>query len=637
MALFDALIDDLATRFRLGAQAEPLAGEALALILGAEGGIGGFIDLFKRAGLGDVAASWLGRTDAQPLATGDVQKALGDLVIDPIAHRLGIALPAAAAGVGYALPRLVGLLTPQGALPAALPAEVAAFLTPDAGHAPAGDDHGHGGLEVKQIRASETAPGWLWPAVGIAAVVGLGWAVWPILLPNHPPEPMTARSAAPAPPPALAAARTEAPKPAPGTALPSALTIADDNGVAVVSGAVHDDKTRGAILDALKGAFGASKIKGDVAVEPNRTDAPWLPNLRAALEALKVPGVSAAFEGETVAVGGAIVEADRETITASLKSLLGKNMTVGAISDAFARAEAGASARAATALGSLEAGSNGKDLVAALNEAVITAPYGKTALPASVQNLLDTVAANVKKLPPGTKLEVAGYTDNAGEPNADLILSEERADAVRDALVKAGVPSEALSAKGYGGANPIAGNDTEEGRFRNRRIEFHVLKAPAASPVAATAATVAPSAGERANAANAKAEAALGALEAGAEAAKVVRALNLSVVNFASSSAEVPESAMGFLHHAAAMLKALPAGHAIEVAGYTDNTGDAAGNLVLSRERAQSVRAALIRAGAPEDMLTAKGYGAADPIESNDTEEGRLRNRRIEYHVVKTP
>jgi outer membrane protein OmpA-like peptidoglycan-associated protein len=45
----------------------------------------------------------------------------------------------------------------------------------------------------------------------------------------------------------------------------------------------------------------------------------------------------------------------------------------------------------------------------------------------------------------------------------------------------------------------------------------------------------------------------------------------------------------------------------------------------------------LIKAGAEPDMLLAKGYGSADPIASNDTPEGRLRNRRIEYHVVKEP
>ena len=92
-----------------------------------------------------------------------------------------------------------------------------------------------------------------------------------------------------------------------------------------------------------------------------------------------------------------------------------------------------------------------------------------------------------------------------------------------------------------------------------------------------------------------------------------------------------------FLKNAAADLKQLKAGHVLEIAGYTDNTGDAALNLALSQKRAEAVREALIKYGADPDMLVAKGYGEADPIASNDTAEGRLKNRRIEYHVIKAP
>ncbi len=107
--------------------------------------------------------------------------------------------------------------------------------------------------------------------------------------------------------------------------------------------------------------------------------------------------------------------------------------------------------------------------------------------------------------------------------------------------------------------------------------------------------------------------------------------------SFASDSADVPELMAPFLKTAAADLKQLKAGHVLEIAGYTDNTGDAALNLALSQKRAESVREALIKYGADPDMLVAKGYGEADPIASNDTAEGRLKNRRIEYHVVKAP
>jgi outer membrane protein OmpA-like peptidoglycan-associated protein len=72
----------------------------------------------------------------------------------------------------------------------------------------------------------------------------------------------------------------------------------------------------------------------------------------------------------------------------------------------------------------------------------------------------------------------------------------------------------------------------------------------------------------------------------------------------------------------------------IEIAGHTDNTGDAAANMTLSQQRADAVRNALIQDGVAPALLTAKGYGDTRPIASNDTPDGRLQNRRTEFSVV---
>ena len=87
-------------------------------------------------------------------------------------------------------------------------------------------------------------------------------------------------------------------------------------------------------------------------------------------------------------------------------------------------------------------------------------------------------AAQIKHLAPGTVLEIAGYTDNTGDAAANITLSQQRADAVRNGLIKDGIDPAILVAKGYGSANPIASNDLLEGRFRNRRIEYQITKAP---------------------------------------------------------------------------------------------------------------------------------------------------------------
>jgi OOP family OmpA-OmpF porin len=75
---------------------------------------------------------------------------------------------------------------------------------------------------------------------------------------------------------------------------------------------------------------------------------------------------------------------------------------------------------------------------------------------------------------PTSNIEVAGHTDSDGEDAANQALSEKRAQAVVDYLVKAGLPATRFTAVGYGSMQPIAGNDTEAGKAQNRRIEFLV-------------------------------------------------------------------------------------------------------------------------------------------------------------------
>ncbi len=74
------------------------------------------------------------------------------------------------------------------------------------------------------------------------------------------------------------------------------------------------------------------------------------------------------------------------------------------------------------------------------------------------------------------KMEIAGYTDSQGRETMNLQLSQSRADAVLNALMARRILTAGLSAKGYGEDNPIASNETEEGREANRRIEFVLIE-----------------------------------------------------------------------------------------------------------------------------------------------------------------
>jgi OmpA-OmpF porin, OOP family len=79
---------------------------------------------------------------------------------------------------------------------------------------------------------------------------------------------------------------------------------------------------------------------------------------------------------------------------------------------------------------------------------------------------------------PTTNIEVAGHTDTDGDGATNQALSEKRAQAVVDYLVKAGLPAGRFAAIGYGSTQPVAANDTDDGKARNRRIEFVVKEQP---------------------------------------------------------------------------------------------------------------------------------------------------------------
>jgi outer membrane protein OmpA-like peptidoglycan-associated protein len=117
-------------------------------------------------------------------------------------------------------------------------------------------------------------------------------------------------------------------------------------------------------------------------------------------------------------------------------------------------------------------------------------------------------------------------------------------------------------------------------------------------------------------------------------AADVIKVLNLQVINFASASAHVPASAVEDLNQSARMLNACARNGKtawLEVAGYSDNVGGEQANLQLSKQRAEAVRAYLVKTGVPAKSLMAQGYGQARPVASNDTASGRFANRRIEF------
>ncbi|WP_454616314.1 OmpA family protein [Bradyrhizobium cenepequi] len=108
-----------------------------------------------------------------------------------------------------------------------------------------------------------------------------------------------------------------------------------------------------------------------------------------------------------------------------------------------------------------------------LSKARIRFESGKADISVDSAGLLDRLTETALRCPNAT-IEIAGHTDSDGDESANQALSERRAEAVMDYLVKAGLPATRFQAVGHGATQPLAGNDSEEGKAQNRRIDFVV-------------------------------------------------------------------------------------------------------------------------------------------------------------------
>ena len=588
MATFDTLIEILASRFGLGATARLLVGEVVAMISAQPGGLGGFLDKLKSAGLASEVASWVGHPDVDAATPSQIERALGASSVAGIASRLGLPESIVTPALGYALPKIVGLLTPGGAVPAGVPPEVTAFLSQPR-VAAVTEQVGLKRTDALPVAAENepTIRRWLWPALAALAVVALlsyFWSTLNRIPPAQPvanaPEPATPAPAtvAQAPPPPAPAPTAQAPPspPAPTPAPPAHAPASTD-------------------AQATPPPPPASPPAAAATASP-----PPAPSMKAAATPPPPPAPAPSTDAQATApqlappAPAASPAATEQAPATSAPAVATVEPTTPSSAAAPTRFALSNDSGAVRASGVVRDDSTKTSMTDALNavfgadnvKSDIGVDKSATAAPwlGAFRAALDAIkGANVDAIFEGDKINVGGaaMSDSA----RDKVI------AALKAAVGAGVTVGALSDK--------------------------------------TAAAVA--------VANDRATTELASLQSGFGVKDLLFALNDSVVNFASSSAEVPESMAPFLKAAAADLKRLKAGHVLEIAGYTDNTGDAALNLALSQQRAEAVRDALVKDGADPDMLVAKGYGEADPVASNDTAEGRLKNRRIEYHVLKAP
>ena len=100
---------------------------------------------------------------------------------------------------------------------------------------------------------------------------------------------------------------------------------------------------------------------------------------------------------------------------------------------------------------------------------------GKATLDPRSNDLLDAVADLITSKTSIGRVRIEGHTDNVGDAAANKQLSTERARAVKDYLRGKGIDGARLDAEGFGQEKPVASNDTEDGRAKNRRVDFLIV------------------------------------------------------------------------------------------------------------------------------------------------------------------
>jgi OmpA-OmpF porin, OOP family len=468
MNLIDPLLREATERFSLGNGASPLFSSLLALIVNPQnGGIAGFFSRFQQAGLGNLISSWMGRGENAAISPNQLEQVLGGDTVGRLAASAGLPVAAAAPAMAFMLPKLIDYLTPDGAIPSVIPAWASAYLPASlsgltapanvtertverdySANYPTPTDvsrRSSAAVIDRPVAEPERSGGGWWKWLLPLILLGLlGWLFSQFL--GRRPEPQTEVPAATSP------AAT-----APTAAVNSTLSLNNVDGTVQYSGVVPDEPTKTTIVDNLKQAFG-DKLSGDLTVNPAAKAATWLPGLGGALAAFNMPGAALNIDGDTINLGGALPDAEKTAMLDKMKSAFGSQFKFGEVS-------AGASSTAAAPT---------QAAVKDLNLDNINFETGSAEITADSISVVEKDAEAIKALPPGTKIEIGGHTDNTGDPNFNKTLSDDRANAVKDELVRLGVDANTLTAKGYGSDKAIADNNTEDGRLKNRRIEFTV-------------------------------------------------------------------------------------------------------------------------------------------------------------------
>ena len=253
----------------------------------------------------------------------------------------------------------------------------------------------------------------------------------------------------------LAATATDAQTSTPSTARPAA---AADAKPVIVDGVVPDEATKALILSKVRALYGEQRVVDRIRIEQVIAPPDWA-NYVSNLVTPALKSVSAGeldISGNSVRIRGQVAgEAQKQQVANHLLNSLNSTYTVDTKNLRIAAAPQ-------------------RLLDEVLANRIIEFQSGSATLTPAGAAILDELVEPMQQI--GTaRVDIIGHTDNVGSRQSNVVLSLARAQAVRAYFSSKGVPDTGLSVRGMGPDQPVADNNTEDGRARNRRIQFKVL------------------------------------------------------------------------------------------------------------------------------------------------------------------
>ena len=240
------------------------------------------------------------------------------------------------------------------------------------------------------------------------------------------------------------------------TAAPAtAATPAAGERPVVIEGVVPDQATKAKLLNNLRAVYGAERVVDRFQVESIATPPNWGDYVAGMINT----GLKRVSPGK-LEVNGQSVRITGEVANEALRQQVASDLSL-------------ASNTSYTVSNALKVGSQQSVLDQTLANRIIEFQSGSAKLTPFGMSILDEMVAKMAQMP-DSRFLIIGHTDNVGQRESNLSLSHARAAAVKNYMMSKGIPSTHMDVLGKGPDEPVADNTTNDGRARNRRIEFKI-------------------------------------------------------------------------------------------------------------------------------------------------------------------